>query len=153
MAKSDITNTDTKMNNKESVDKTFEKFHSARLDEMARVGFLDGEFEIYVWTDDSGHIPHIHVRDTNARGGNYETCIKLKTNEYFLHGHYTDKMNASMRKAFNNFMHAPCINTRYQNNYDFAVDMWNHNNSSTIITPEYDAYGNIIVPDYTTIKD
>lgn len=137
---------------KESVEKVLGEMHSARLDEMARVGFIGGEYEVYVWTDDSGNIPHVHVRDTNSRGENYETCVRLESNEYFLHGHYKDRMNSSMRKAFNAFMNEPCKNQRYQNNYDFAVDMWNSNNSSATVTPQYDTEGNIVVPDYTSLK-
>lgn len=137
---------------KESVEKVLGEIHSARFDEMARVGFIGGEYEVYVWTDDSGNIPHVHVRDTNSRGENYETCVRLESNEYFLHGHYKDRMNSSMRKAFNAFMNEPCKNQRYQNNYDFAVDMWNSNNSSATVTPQYDTEGNIVVPDYTSLK-
>ena len=29
---------------------------------MARIGFTDGGFEIYVNTDDGGNIPHFHYR-------------------------------------------------------------------------------------------
>lgn len=147
--------TETELNDiiEESVEKVLGEICYAHLDEMARVGFIGGEYEVYVWTDDSGYIPHVHVRDTNSRGKRYETCVKLESNEYFLHGHYKDKMNSSMRKAFNAFMNEPCKNNRYQNNYDFAVDMWNSNNSSATVTPQYDENGKIVVPDYTSLDD
>lgn len=147
-----ITEKQLKMIIKESVEKAIGEIRSARLDEMARVGFIDGAYEVYVWTDDPGNIPHVHVRDTNSRGKNYETCIKLETNEYFPQGHYNNRMNSSMRKVFNDFMNAPCQNRRYQNYYDFAVDMWNSNNSSATVNPRYDANGDIIVPDYTSLN-
>lgn len=152
MAKISITEKELKGIIKESLDNVIGEIRSARLDEMARVGFINGEFEVYVWTDDPGNIPHVHVRDTNSRGENYETCVKLENNEYFLLGHYKDRMNSSMRKAFNAFMNAPCNNKRYQNNYEFAVDMWNSNNSSNEVNAEYDKDENIIVPDYTFIE-
>ena len=36
--------------------------------EMARVGFINGQFEVYVHTDDGGNIPHVHVRDAETQG-------------------------------------------------------------------------------------
>ena len=36
------------------------------LEEMARVGYMSPKFEVYVYTDDPGYIPHVHVRDTNS---------------------------------------------------------------------------------------
>ena len=125
---------------------------TAQLNEMARVGFIDGQLEVYVWTDDAGYIPHVHVRDTNSKGKDFETCIKLETNEYFLHGQYTDKMNSAQRNAFYDFMKEPCRNLKYQNNYELALEMWNLNNSNTIVTPHYDEYGHIIIPNYKIIK-
>lgn len=77
-----------------------------RLDEMARVGFLDNKarFEVYVRTDDRGFIPHVHIWDSATNGEDFDCCVKLETNEYFPHGHHTDKMNSKMCKAFNEFM-------------------------------------------------
>lgn len=137
----------------ESIRRYASETTSARLDEMARVGFIGGDMEVYVWTDDDGYVPHVHVRDKATRGKEFETCIILETNAYFLHGHYNDVFNAAARKAFNNFMHAPCQNIKYENNYEYAIDMWNGNNSKTNISPKYDDYGHIIVPDYTTIEE
>lgn len=124
---------------------------STNLNEMARVGYIGGEFEVYVWTDDPGHVPHVHVRDTNSRGENFETCVQLTKNSYFLHGFYRDKFNAKARKAFAEFMEAPCHNKRYDTNYEYAVDMWNDNNSSEIVQLHQDDDGNIIIPNYRTI--
>lgn len=125
---------------------------SARLDEMARIGFMGGNLEVYVWTDDAGKIPHVHVRDSNSQGMNFETCVRLDKPEYFLHGHYTDKMNHKQRKVFADFMRAKPIKAHFNTNYEFAVEMWNTNNSSTDVTEQYDANGNIIIPDYENLK-
>ena len=133
---------------KESIVKVLDSLESAMLDEMARVGFINGQYEVYVWTDDAGYIPHVHVRDANTKGKEFETCVMLEDNQYFLHGSYTDTMNSAMRKAFYNFMKSPCKNLKYQNNYELAVEMWNLNNSNKDVTPQYDEYGHIIVPDY-----
>lgn len=75
---------------------------TAQLNEMARVGYINGELEVYVWTDDPGNIPHVHVRDTNSKGNNFETCVQLNTNEYFLHGYHKDKFNSKQKKLLLN---------------------------------------------------
>lgn len=76
------------------------------LDEMARVGYMGEkkEFEIYVRTDDPGRIPHFHVRDSSTQGKEFEACVELKTNRYFSHGKYNDKLNTSQRKQLAQFM-------------------------------------------------
>ncbi|MBR5300193.1 MAG: hypothetical protein IKU36_08100 [Bacteroidales bacterium] len=77
--------------------------NTARLDEMARVGFIGGESEVYVWTDDPGHIPYVHLSDTDSRCENFETCIQLSTNSYFSHNGYKGTFNSKERKAFAEF--------------------------------------------------
>lgn len=119
--------------------------------EMARVGFINGQFEVYVHTDDGGHTPHVHVRDKATRGCQFETCIELKRNWYFLHGKYKDMMSGDMAKEFAEFMESKSSNPKYQNNYELSVDMWNLNNSKEEITPQYDNEGRIIMPNYRTI--
>ena len=119
--------------------------------EMARVGFM-GQYEIYVHTDDPGYVPHVHIRDTATKGHKFETCVKLKSNEYFLHGKYTDTMNSTMRKNFAEFMESRCVIDRYDTNYELAVDMWNLNNSKESVVIPRDENGDIIIPNYRTIK-
>lgn len=125
---------------------------SARLDEMSRVGFIDGTLESYVWTDDPGKIPHVHIRDTNSRGQNFETCVRLDKAEYFFHGHYRGRLNSKQRKELAEFMRSKPKNPRYNTFYEVAVDMWNFNNSDVEITPQYDANGNVIIPDYENLQ-
>ena len=132
----------------ESIKKVIGNIRSARLDEIARVGFINGALEVYVWTDDAGKIPHVHVRDTNSNGDEFETCVKLQENDYFLHGHYTDTMNSKQRKEFDAFMRAKPSTPKYDTNYELAVEMWNLNNSDVMVTPPIDSEGNIIIPDY-----
>jgi hypothetical protein len=92
------------------------------LDEMARVGFM-GNFDVIVNTDDPGYVPHFHIIDKATRGGEFNTCIKLETNQYFLHGSHTDKLNAKQRKVLNEFMHAPHRNIHYRNNYEYNIQL------------------------------
>ena len=119
---------------------------------MARIGFFGGKYEVYVWTDDTNDTPHVHVRDKETKGGKYETCVRLDANEYALHGPFKDRMDSAMCEAFNAFMHAPCEDLKFLNNYDLAVVMWNCNNDSISLKPKYDPYGYIIMHDYTSIN-
>lgn len=119
------------------------------LTEMARVGFMDqGRYEIYVWTDDPGNEPHIHIRDYSTHGEKFETCVKLRTNEYFLHNGYTDMFNHRYEKLLYEFMTQPSKSPKYRNNYECAVEMMNLNNSTAEVEVKEDENGNIIVPRY-----
>ena len=133
-----------------SMDKSYKR---KRLDEMARVGFIGkkAEYEVYVRTDDSGFIPHVHIWDSATCGDEFDCCVKLETNEYFPHGHYIDKMNGKMCRAFNAFMRQPCRSPKYKNNYELAVEMWNMNNSKSYVQITEDENGNTIIPDYNVI--
>lgn len=139
---------------KEELIKELSKRHiheNERLDEMARVGFLGNNYDVIVWTDDPGFIPHVHIRDTSTRGQEFDTCVMLETNKYFLHNGHVDKMNSRMCKAFDDFMCQPSRNVHYRNNYEHAVNLWNDNNSEAYIQIKEDEDGNIIMPDYTHI--
>ena len=127
-------------------------YYREPLLEMARVGYLNGQLEVYVKTKDGGSIPHVHVRDTNTQGRLFETCIELGRNMYFLHGKYDQMLTKKQCQRFNEFMHEE-IHTRTFNGtvYEFAVDMWNYNNSHVNIEVEYDANDKPIIPNYDII--
>lgn len=119
--------------------------------EFARVGFA-GKFEIYIMTNDPGSVPHFHIRDAAMQGNEFETCIRIDTNQYFFHGKYKGVLNSKQRKDLAEFMEGPCKLGKYQNNYELSVDMWNlNNNSDVIIYPKMDESGNIVVPNYREI--
>lgn len=120
--------------------------------EMARVGFINGEYEIFVYTDDEGHVPHIHIRDNATKGHQFETCVELKNNRYFFHGECKDTMSIDMINAFAEFMESIPRNTNCQNNYELSVVIWNLNNSTYEVIPQYDSGGRIIMPNYRTIE-
>lgn len=122
------------------------------LMEMARVGILDNKYDVLVYTDDMGLIPHIHIIDKGTNGQEFNCCVQLETNKYFQHGIHQDVLNSKGRKLLNDFMRQPCRNPKFKNNYEFAVDMWNANNSSTYVQIREDSQGNIIMPDYTEIE-
>ena len=122
------------------------------LNEMARVGYMGkkNEFEIYVRTDDPGHIPHFHLRDSSTQGQVFETCVELKSNKYFHHGSYDDVLNSSQRKELAKFMESP--NEYFPNNYMATVYAWNSNNSCEKVVPNKDDNGNVIIPNYRNIE-
>lgn len=126
--------------------------HYMRLDEMARVGFMDN-FDVIIHTDDMGFIPHFHIIDKATRGYEFNCCVRLENNQYFSHGNHKDKLNSKQRRMLNDFMNAPHRNIHYRNNYEYAVNLWNDNNSSSYVQIMEDANGNVIVPNYTEIAE
>jgi hypothetical protein len=121
-----------------------------RLDEMSRVGFME-QYDVIVYTDDMGYVPHVHVIDRATHGQDFDTCICLNSTDYFLHGKHNDIFNTKDRKRFAEFMLEPSRNIHYRNNYEAAVNLWNDNNSKTYVQIIEDESGNIIVPDYTLL--
>lgn len=122
-----------------------------RLDEMARVGVMNNVFDVIVYTDDMGYIPHVHIIDNATRGEDFDCCVQLKTNQYFSHGNHQDIFNSKQCKLFDDFMKQPCRSPKYRNNYEFAVEMWNANNSDSYIQIIEDENGDIIQPNYSVI--
>ena len=124
------------------------------FDEMARIGFMgeQNEFEVYVRTDDLEHVPHIHIRDTATKGKAFETCVKLKTNEYCHHDHYTDVMDSKLMNDFHNFMCSNPGNPFFNTYYESAIANWNMNNETERMEPQLDADGKVLVPDYGKMK-
>lgn len=137
---------------KESVTEILEE-RKGRLDEMARVAEFGDHYDILVYMDDMGKIPHVHVVDKATRGMDFDCCVQLLRPQYFQHGHHIDTMPTRMCKEFNNIMHQPHRNPRFQNVYEYAADLWNNNNSDTYVQVQTDNEGNVIVPDYRHIYD
>lgn len=118
-----------------------------RLDEMARVGFFD-EYEVYVHTDDAGHVPHFHLRDATTQGRVFDTCIELKTNKYFHHGGHQGILNSGERKDLAKFMES--MNPQLKmTNYKATCILWNLNNSKDNIEITDD----MAIPNYRTLED
>ena len=118
-----------------------------QLNEMARVGFFD-DYEVYVHTNDPGHIPHFHLRDSATQGKIFETCIELKRNKYFHHGYHQGVLNSKERKVLAKFMES--VNEHIgKTNYEVTCILWNMNNSDYNI----DLHEVTTIPDYTNIED
>ena len=124
-----------------------------QLNEMARVGIMNNIYDVIVYTDDRGYIPHVHIIDRTTKGEEFNCCVRLEVNRYFKHGSHQDEFNSSQCKLFNDFMHQPCRSPKYRNNYEFAVEMWNANNSNSYVQITEDENGDIIMPNYDIIND
>lgn len=124
------------------------------ISEMARVGFAD-KLEVSVWTDDGGEVPHVHItnKEPPSKSTSINLCVQLEKSEYFTHGKYDGTLNASQRKEFNKFMHQPHKQGKFASNYEYAVFLWNDNNSTHEIKLRTDENGNTVIPDYTNIAD
>lgn len=131
------------------------KIYKEPLYEMARVGFISSgnkqtTFDVFVRTDDPGNVPHVHIQSKNKK---FKTCIRLDTNKYFLHGEWRDIFNTKQCKLFNNFMRSYKDTSLGFNItiYEYAVAMWNDNNSKRKLSITKDKENNIIIPDYSSI--
>lgn len=105
------------------------------LCEMSRVGFVSvgtsETVEVYVHTDDTGQVPHFHVRKYHAGGNGFdwEVCVKYLSAEYFFHGceHAGIPAGANISgKDLNRFFDAKKADGRTY--WQIAVDAWNDNN-------------------------
>ena len=123
----------------------YEKLRESMLLEMARVGFIDDEYEVYIHTDDPGNVPHFHIWDAETRGQKFHTCIRIESPEYFHHTGKEDYLNSSMRKELVSFLKSKSKNKRFSSNWEYLVSMWNDNNSKMNV-PE-----DITMPDYTKL--
>ena len=120
------------------------------IEGMSRIGFIS-DLEIYVNTDDSGKIPHFHVRDSKD-WKRFHTCIRIDAPEYFHHGSKQSTLNASQRKELDEFMKSPCSKKLYNesgrrlNNWERVCMLWDDNNSDVEIPDS------VIQPDYTQLR-
>lgn len=119
---------------------------TVKLNEMARVGFID-EYEIYIHTDDPGNIPHFHIWDKETKGNKFHSCIRIDQAIYFHHTGKEDKLNSKDRKNLVNFLQSSPKNKRYNTNWELLIDMWNLNNSNIEIPEDQE------MPDYRNIND
>ena len=121
---------------------------------IARIGYFgdNDKYEMYVKTDDEETTPHFHIRDTETKGGKFETCVCLETNCYCLHGTYKDVLTPEHQAMLMDFMEGLSRHKQHTLslvcNYEWAVDMWNLNNEATQVTLRYGSKNKVIIPDY-----
>ena len=116
---------------------------SKMLLEMAKVGPLNDELVIYIWTNDGGNIPHFHIVDKATMGNEFHTCIKIMSAEYFHHTGKEDVLNSKQKKTLMKFF---TMSDKWGDNYwDIVLQEWNRNSSKI----EVDR--NFPTPDYTKL--
>ena len=116
---------------------------SKMLLEMAKVGPLNDELVIYIWTNDGGNIPHFHIVDKATMGNEFHTCIKIMSAEYFHHTGKEDVLNSKQKKTLMKFF---TMSDKWGDNYwDIVLQEWNRNSSKI----EVDR--NLPTPDYTKL--
>lgn len=116
---------------------------SKMLLEMAKVGPLNDELVIYIWTNDGGNIPHFHIVDKATMGNEFHTCIKIMSAEYFHHTGKEDVLNSKQKKTLMKFF---TMSDKWGDNYwDIVLQEWNRNSSKI----EVDR--NLSTPDYTKL--
>ena len=61
--------------------------------------------------------------------GILDAPVRLDNNQYIHHGKSKDKLQDYTLLLLADFMAQPCRNPHYENNYEYAVDLWNMNNA------------------------
>ena len=113
--------------------------------EMARIGFTNDSYEVYVNTDDPGDIPHFHYRKKGTWEGH--TCIRLDKPEYFQHGDKQATLNSKQKKELVNFLKSkPLKAKRFDTNWEYLINEWNANNSNIEIAEDTK------MPDYNKLS-
>lgn len=97
------------------------------LNEMARIGFTDDGYEVYIRTDDPGNVPHFHYWDRETKGDKFHSCIRLDCPKYFLHEGKTDTLNHRQKKELVNLLKKSYRDTE-KTLWDHLLMEWNDNN-------------------------
>ena len=131
-----------------------------RIDEMATmatVGYFttfnkngkqeSQKFKVFVCGDE-GEIPHMHIWDDETDGKKIHTCVRLDKIGYFLHTGKEDILTPKQKKYLVAFLKEECKNKRYKMNWEYALSMWNDNNTEKTQVNETSE-----VLDYTKLKD
>ena len=133
------------MNKKEELVKETMSLLSTKqnLTEMARIGFTDDGFEVYVNTDDGGNIPHFHYRTKGT--WEFHSCIKIEKAQYFEHEGKESKLNTKQKKQLVKFLNG--IDKEDNRTYwETIISEWNRNNSDKKVPKD------LKMPNYLNLK-
>ena len=114
------------------------------LTEMARIGFTDDGFEVYVNTNDGGNKPHFHYRTKSD--WEFHSCIRIDVLEYFEHEGKEGKLNSKQRKELVKFLNDISEDDDSKTNWQVLIIEWNRNNSDVKVDKD------IPMPDYTKLR-
>ena len=96
------------------------------------------KFKVFVCGDEFA-IPHMHIWDDETDGNKIG---------YFLHTGKEDILTPKQKKYLVAFLKEECKNKRYKTNWEYALSMWNDNNTDKTQVDETSE-----VLDYTKLKD
>lgn len=113
------------------------------LEEMATVGKTNDSYDVVIYTNDSGKIPHFHYFDDATRGKEFHTCIRLDKPEYFHHGNKNGILNSKQKKELISFLKSPHKRYKDETNWQHLVYLWNDENNSDVAVDE-----DLLMPDY-----
>ena len=135
------------------IDTTFEvapKEYVREETDVARVGFFSvnntSRWEVYIRTDDSCQVPHFHVR--NLFDVSVDIAITLHGVNYYPHDNSIGRMTHDELYCLSDFMEGPCKSTRFDNNYEYAVSLWNLNNKEQYEIDIDEEHNEVFIPDY-----
>lgn len=105
------------------------------LCEMARIGKM-GSYDIWVWTDDPGKIPHFHMWDYSTKGKKFHACIRIDSAEYFFHTGKEDVLNHKLKKELVAFLQSKSDDEDDgdMTNWEVLLQEWNRNNSDVKVS-------------------
>lgn len=93
-------------------------------------------FKVFV-NGDNGSIPHLHIWDNDTNGNQFHTCVCLNKVEYFHHTGKENILSAEQKVCLVEFLKDKCNkNKRYKTNWEYALSMWNDNNTDKIQVDE-----------------
>ena len=137
-----------KIVNEQSSDVILSNNNVRLLNEMARVGDLNKDLEVYVRTDDGGNTPHFHIWDKNTQGNKFHTCVQIKQPVYFHHDGKEGVLNTAQRKELVDFLKSkPTKTKKFSTFWEAVLTLWNMNNSAMDVDEDQP------MPDYTNIAD
>ena len=134
------------------------KYRIYEIATMASVGYFttfnkngkqeSQKFKVFV-CDDEFAIPHMHIWDDETDGKKIHTCVRLDKIGYFLHTGKEDILTPKQKKYLVDFLKEECKkNKRYKTNWEYALSMWNDNNTGKTQVDETSE-----VLDYTKLRD
>ncbi len=144
--------------------KTFNEFMSNDMEkndmlfEMASIGYFNTfkkngkpespRFKVFV-NGSEGNEPHMHIWDDDTNGEQIHTCVCLTKIEYFHHNGKEDILTKEQKEQLVLFLKDKCKkNRRYKTNWEYALSMWNDNNTDKTQVDE-----TAEVLDYTKLQD
>ena len=96
-----------------------------------------------------GNEPHMHIWDDDTNGKQLHTCVCLTKIEYFHQNGKEDILTQDQKEQLVLFLKDECKkNKRYETNWEYALSMWNDNNTDKT---QVDETSEIL--DYTKLQD